>query len=184
VSCFSKKVGILFLLIFLTGPHAVFSSEEGTRHITGKGTDLYFMNDKVFGTVKGHPIWAVYDCGAEIRGEIDIKGTYHGFHLTYPGDGDRIITGEFGSLKMALGRLEKKDRRVIYPVQVEEKAYSFSIRYEKIQGEHMVNSIIDGEIEKGIPLTLTVDGALCPFATTGIIMVVVGSRILSHPSGP
>ncbi len=51
------------------------ASQEGTRHITGKDIDIYFMNDKLFGHIKKHPLWAIYNCGSDIKGEIDVNGT-------------------------------------------------------------------------------------------------------------
>lgn len=35
-----------------------FAADEGTRHIVGDDVDMFFMNDKVFGTVAGHPLWS------------------------------------------------------------------------------------------------------------------------------
>ena len=43
----------------------------------------------------------------------------------------------------------------------------------------MVNSIIEGELAEGMKIKLMVDGHLCPFATTGIILITVGSLVLS-----
>jgi len=76
------------------------------------------MNDKVFGTTgrlvetendrafprkagNGHPLWAIYNCGSDINGEIDIDGTYHYFAFKYRRQVDRIITGKVGPLKMS-----------------------------------------------------------------------------------
>ena len=49
-------------------PPAAAGFDEGTRHITGSGADIYFMNDKVFGTAAGRPLWAIYNCGESING--------------------------------------------------------------------------------------------------------------------
>jgi hypothetical protein len=83
---------VLIAVLSVTG----FASEEGTRHITGKNIDVYFMNDKVFGHVKNNPLWAIYNCGSDIKGQIDVKGTYHKFDLRYHRGGDQKITGSFG----------------------------------------------------------------------------------------
>ena len=174
-----RKVFMISILMLLAMPLSILASGEGTRHITGIGKDIYFMDDKVFGTVNGHPLWAVYNCGSDIKGKIDIKGTYHDFSFRYQNKPDRLIIGEFGPLKMALGNIRKMGREIIYRVFVGDKEYSFSIRYERIEDEHMINSIIEGGLENGKRLHLTVDGHLCPFATTGIIMIVVGSAVLS-----
>ena len=78
-----KRAIVLNLLITFTLAlsGAVFASEEGTRHITGDNVDVYFMNDKVFGHVGKHPLWAIYNCGTDIKGEIDVDGTYHEFQM-------------------------------------------------------------------------------------------------------
>ena len=75
---------------------AARASGEGTRHITGSGVNVYFMNDKVFGAVNGQPVWAIYNCGSDINGEIDIRGEFHTFEFVYHQKGDRVITGKFG----------------------------------------------------------------------------------------
>jgi hypothetical protein len=139
------------------------------------------MDDKVFGTVKGHPLWAVYKCGSEIRGKIDIGGAYREVHFAYRKGGNRIIEGTFDTLKMALGNIEESGESVIYPVFAGDRAYRFSIRYERVEGGHMVNSIIEGDTGGGNHMRLSVDGRLCPFATTGIVMIVVGAVLLSGP---
>ncbi len=157
------------------------ASGEGTRHITGSGINVYFMNDKVFGTVNGQPVWAIYNCGSDINGEIDIRGKFHTFEFVYHPKGDRVITGNFGPKSVALGRIERKDRQFIYQVFVGNTEYTFSIRYEKVEAEHLVNSIIEGELGSNKPLKLKVDGHLCPFATTGIILIVAGAFMLSSP---
>lgn len=174
-----KKLLTGILLFFMTFPCPLFATEEGTRHITGRDMDMYFMDDKVFGTVHGCPLWAVYNCGSEINGKIDLSGTYHTFRLQYPREGDIIVTGNFGPLPLSLNRIEKKNDRVLYHLSVESKSYVFSIRYERLEEDHMVNSIIEGEDGQGNPIKLNVDGPLCPFATTGIILIVVGSVALS-----
>lgn len=150
-----KRLYILIALLLLTCP--ALASDEGTRHITGTGMDVYFMNDKVFGIAgrlvetendrssphlggNGHPLWAIYNCGSDINGEIDIDSTYHLF--------------------------------------VDEKECLFSIRYEKVEDDHLVNSIIEGKLQNEKEIRLTVDGPLCPFATTGIIMIASGAYAL------
>jgi len=176
-------------LLLLTCPALAF--EEGTRHITGTGMNVYFMNDKVFGTAgrpveaendrtfprktgNGHPLWAIYNCGSDIKGEIDIDGTYHYFSFKYHRQADRIIRGKFGPLKMSLGKIEKTNTGFIYHAFVDEKESLFSIRYEKMEDDHLVNSIIEGKFQNGREIRLIVDGPLCPFATTGIIMIASG----------
>jgi hypothetical protein len=63
----------------VASPIPILASGEGTSHITGTGNNIYFMDDKMFGTIYGHPLWAIYHCGSEIEGQIDIQGTYHHF---------------------------------------------------------------------------------------------------------
>lgn len=94
------------------------------------------MNDKVFGTVNDHPLWAVYDCGTEIRGEIDIQGNCHRFHFTYLGEEDSLITGNFGALKISLGKLRKEAGRIIYPIKAGEKTYFFPYGIKKFKKAH------------------------------------------------
>lgn len=156
---------------------AMASSGEGTRRIVGEDVDMVFMNDKVFGTVAGHPLWAIYECGKDIKGEIDVDGAYREFTFEYKTEGDRKIVGKFGETEMALGQIEKQDGGFVYHVFVEGREYTFRIRYEKLEGDHMVNSIIEGSLGKGRELKVTVDGQLCPFATTGIVLIAAGSSM-------
>lgn len=173
-----KKL-IASILIILCFQIDLLAMEEGTRHITGENVNLYFMNDKVFGTVGNNPIWAIYNCATDIQGEMDIKGTYHKFSFEYHRQGERAITGSFGSIKMALGGIERKDKKFVYHVFAGDSEYIFSVRYKRIEDEHMVNSIIEGELADGMKIKLMVDGHLCPFATTGIILITVGALVLS-----
>ena len=170
---------MVFWLLLLMAPRLALSNGEGTRHITGEGVDLYFMQDKLFGSVGGHPLWAIYRCGSEIRGEVDIGGTYHKLSFRYHREGDRIITGVFGSTPMALGKIEKREQGFVYHVFVDGEEYGFSINYTRMENEHMVNSVIEGSLPNHKEITLTVDGHLCPFATTGIILIIAGSAALS-----
>jgi|GEM_PF-2040920 hypothetical protein len=174
-------INVLFLslCLALVSPLISQASDEDTRHITGNGVNIYFMKDKVFGSVYGHPVWAIYNCGSDINGEIDIRGDFHELDFTYHQKGDRIITGNFGPFSTALGKIERKDKKFIYQVFVGEKEYTFSIRYEKIESDHLVNSIIEGKFGPNKTFKLTVDGHLCPFATTGIILIVTGALMLS-----
>jgi hypothetical protein len=174
-----KRMATVFLLFFLAVPFTLLATQEGTRTITGDGIDMYFMNDKVFGSIANHPLWAIYNCGSDIKGEIDIDGKYHKFSFSYQREGGPIIKGSFGSLEMALEGIEKQADKVSYHVLVGEKQCEFSIKYEKIVEKHMVNSIIQGELPTGKKIKLTVDGHLCPFATTGIILIVAGSVAVS-----
>ena len=139
---------------------------------------MFFMNDKVFGTVDGHPLWAMYDCGSSIKGEMDVDGTYHTFAFDYRDGGDRKIVGTFGKHAMSLGHVEKKEGGFVYHVFVGEEEHIFSIRYESLDAGHMLNSIIEGSVGTGRNLQLTVDGHLCPFATTGIILIAAGSTLV------
>ena len=50
--------------------------------------------------------------------------------------------------------------------------------YEQLEDEHMLNSIIEGSLGQGRDLRLKVDGHLCPFATTGIILIAAGSTLV------
>jgi len=79
---------------------------------------------------------------------------------------------------MALGKIERKAEKVVYHVFINDKQCTFSIKYEKIKDKHMVNSAIEGEVTTGKKIKLTVDGHLCPFATTGIVMIIAGSVVL------
>lgn len=180
---FKSPMNVCLWVLLLTVLFSQVSraSGEGTRHIAGSGVNIYFMNDKVFGAVNGQPVWAVYNCGSDITGEIDIRGEYHTFEFAYHQKGDRVITGKFGTLSVALGRVDRKDHKFIYQVFVGDAEYAFSIRYEKIEAEHLVNSIIEGKLGPDRPLRLAVDGHLCPFATTGIILIVAGALMLSSP---
>jgi len=152
---------VLFAVLFVTG----FASGEGTRHITGKNIDVYFMNDKLFGQVNNHPLWAIYNCGSDIQGEIDVN--------------DRRITGSFGREEISIGTITKTKRGFVYQALIGKNEYSFSVRYEEIEKEHLVNSIIEGETDGGKKVKMLVDGHLCPFATAGIILIIAGSIILS-----
>ncbi len=165
---------LLLVLVATVAPAA----EEGTRHITGTAVDMYFMNDKVFGTVSGYPLWALYNCGSDINGEMDVKGTYHKFSFAYHQEGDKKITGTFSSQEMSLGAVDKQENGFLYHVFIGDKEHTFSIRYEALESEHLVNSVIEGALPDGKQLRLTVDGRLCPFATTGIILIAVGSSLL------
>ena len=109
---------------------------------------------------------------------MDVEGTYHKFNFQYQRGGQCKVTGSFGSLKMALGKIERKDDKVVYHVSINEKQCTFSIKYEQIKDKHMVNSLIEGEVTTGKKIKLTVDGHLCPFATTGIVMIIAGSVVL------
>jgi hypothetical protein len=173
-----RSAAVLGVLLLL-GSLGALAAEEGTRHIEGDGVDMFFMNDKVFGTVAGHPLWAIYNCGSDIKGEMDVEGTYHAFTFEYQKEGDRKIVGTFGAKEMSLGEVEKTDDGFIYHVFVGEQEHLFSIRYEKLEHDHMVNSIIEGSLGKGRDLKVTVDGQLCPFATTGIILITAGSSLTS-----
>ena len=175
-----KKITVSSLLILLCVAFSagVFASDEGTRHITGDGVDLYFMNDKLFGHVDRHPLWAIYNCGVDIKGEIDINGTYHPFQMIYHRGGNRILTGTVGEYFVALGDIKRTKEGFTYQVFIKEKEYAFSIKYERIENEHLVNSVIEGDVGKKKKVKMVVDGHLCPFATTGIICIAAGSAML------
>ena len=168
-------IGSAFLSALLPG--SAFPSWEGTRHVIGDGIDLYFMNDKVFGHVNKNPLWAVYTCATDIKGEMDVRGTYHRLDLRYNQAGEHTITGSFGSQPVAVTTIEKTEGGLIFGVLIGKKEYSFSTRYEQLEREHMVNAIIEGKIDGGKDMKLTVDGPLCPFATAGIILIVAGSTL-------
>jgi hypothetical protein len=176
-----RRAVATFILVLVTCTATVLLAEEGegTRHITGPGLDMYFMNDKVFGTAGGHPLWAMYTCGKEIKGEMDVAGAYRAFDFTYLQEGDRTITGTFASTAMALGAIDKQDNGFVYHVFIGEREQLFSIRYQELEGKHMVNSVIEGTLPDGKTLKLTVDGRLCPMATTGIILIAAGSALQS-----
>jgi hypothetical protein len=155
-----------------------FTADEGTRHITGPNADMYFMNDKVFGTAGGHPLWAIYNCGSDIKGEMDLGGKYTSFAFTYLGEGDRKITGTFGTTAMALGAIDKQEGGFVYHVFVGDQEQLFSIRYQELEDAHMVNSVIEGTLPDGKVVKLSVDGRLCPMATTGIILIAAGAALV------
>jgi hypothetical protein len=173
-----RKMAVVLVLVALIVPAVAVGMKEGTRHITGEETDLYFMNDKVFGVVQNRPLWAIYNCGSEIDGEIDIGGSYQRFNFQFRNEGAQRIIGSFGSLKMALGKIERTGKGFTYHVVVGNNEYEFSISYKRVEAEHLVDSLIEGELD-GRKIRLSVDGHLCPFATTGIILIVVGSVALS-----
>jgi hypothetical protein len=172
-----RRTTLALALLLAFGFAITLAEDEGTRHIVGDDVDMFFMNDKVFGTVDGHPLWAIYNCGSDIKGEIDVGGTYHKFSFEFGKEKDKKIVGTFGANEMSLGDVEKTDGGFVYHVFVGETEYLFKIRYEELEGEHMVNSIIEGSVGDGRDLKLTVDGHLCPFATTGIILIAAGSSL-------
>jgi len=176
----STAMVVLGVLLMLMPAGAAASQGEGTRHITGSGMDLFFMDDKVFGTAGGHPLWAIYNCGSDIAGKIDIGGAYRDLNFTYHREGEDLITGTFGDLKLSMGRIEKVPGGLVYPVAAAGTVYRFTIRYAKQEDGHLVNSIIEGAVGGKNPLRLTVDGRLCPFATTGIIMIAVGAALSAN----
>ena len=98
-----STVALVIVLAFCS--LAALAEEEGTRHIVGEDLDMFFMNDKVFGTVAGHPLWAIYNCGSDINGEMDVEGNYHKFAFEYTKGGDRKIVGNFGDNEMSLGEI-------------------------------------------------------------------------------
>jgi hypothetical protein len=172
------RITSFLLCFFLLLPIGLKASPgEGTRHITGSGMDLYFMDDKVFGTANGHPLWAIYNCGADIAGAIDIGGTTYALAFAYHRDGDQLITGTFGTMTLAMGNIEKTADGLVYHLVAGETPLRFTIRYDKQEDGHLVNSIIEGSAGEDRSIRLTVDGRLCPFATTGIIMIAVGAAL-------
>ena len=170
--------GLLGIWISLTVLVPSYAADEGTRHITGEGVDIYFMNDKLFGHVDRHPLWAIYNCGTDIKGQIDVDGKYHEFQMVYQRGGNRILTGTIGDNYVALGDVKRTNDGFIYQVFIKEKEYAFSIKYERIEDEHLVNSVIEGDVGTGKKIRLVVDGHLCPFATTGIICIAAGTAML------
>ena len=168
----------LAVVLFTAFTMTAFATEEGTRHITGDGVDVYFMNDKLFGHVDRHPLWAIYNCGSDIKGQIDVNGQYHAFEMVYHRHGNRVLTGTVGNYYVALGEIKRTKKGFDYQVFIKEKEYHFTVTYERLQDEHMVNSIIEGDVGKEKKIKMTVDGQLCPFATTGIICIAAGSAML------
>ncbi len=164
------------VLLLITTPCKAIGSEK-TRHITGDGTNIYFMQDKVFGVINNHPIWAIYNCGSDISGEVDKNGTYISFSFNFPKEGGKRVAGTFGKKEIGLGNIEKTDKKLVYHVLVNGKEYLFSVIPEKIEGNHMVNSVIEGTLDKSRIMRFNVDGELCPFATTGIILIVSGAML-------
>lgn len=175
----NKRILFSFLALWLISCPSISASQEGTRNITGSGINLYFMNDKVFGTANTNPLWAIYNCGSSISGEMDIKGKYYTFEYAYHQKSKQIITGNFGPLKMSMGKILKTNSGFLYEVLVDSKKHTFSIQYEKVQDGHMLNSIIKGNTVNNQPIHLKADGHLCPFATTGIIMITLGATYVA-----
>ena len=164
------------VLLLISTPCSAAESEK-TRHITGDGIDIYFMQDKVFGVINNHPIWAIYNCGSDISGEIDKNGTYITFSFKFSKEREKRFTGTFGKKEIGLGDIEKTDKKLIYHVFVNGKEYLFSVIPEKIEENHMVNSVIEGTLDERRIMRFHVDGELCPFATTGIILIVSGAML-------
>ena len=175
-----KAISLTLCIVFTVVLFGVVgASEEGTRHITGDNVDVYFMNDRLFGHVEKHPLWAIYNCGRDIKGQIDVDGTYHQFHMVYHRTGNRKITGNFGTYYIAMGDIRRIESGFVYQVFVKEKEYFFTIKYEQFEQEHLINSVIEGKIADGKTIKWTVDGRLCPFATTGVILIALGSMVVS-----
>ena len=104
-------VTILFLMFVLVSP--LTFANEGTRHITGNDVDIYFMNDKVFGTVSGYPLWAIYNCGKDINGEMSHNGNTREFSFLYNHQGNPLINGSFGNMQMSLDGIKRQNN--IFP---------------------------------------------------------------------
>ena len=75
--------------------------------------------------------------------------------------------------------MERTEGGLTYNLMIGKEKRVFSVRYEQLQQEHMVNSVIEGEVEDGKKIRMVVDGHLCPFATAGVILIVVGSALSS-----
>ena len=82
-----------------------------------------------------------------------------------------------GDFFVGLGDVKRTKVGFIYQVFIKEKEYAFTIKYERIEDEHLVNSVIEGDVGKK-KIKMVVDGQLCPFATTGIICIAAGSAML------
>ena len=95
-------------------------------------------------------------------------------------EGDKKITGVFGTEEISMGAIKRAESGFVYQVFIGKKEHSFSIRYERFEKGHMINSIIEGEIGDGEKIKMVVDGRLCPFATTGIILIAAGSLLVSR----
>lgn len=80
-------------------------------------------------------------------------------------------------MTLAMETIEKTADGLVYHVMAGETPLRFTIRYEKQEDGHLVNSIIEGSAGEDRPIWLVVDGRLCPFATTGIIMIAVGAAL-------
>lgn len=168
--------------LLLAGLPAAASAEgEGTRRITGSGMDVYFMDDKVFGTVMGRPLWAIYNCGSDIEGRMDAGGRYRHFVFQYHRQDVPIVDGRFGETTMALQRIEKGADGFVYHLESGGVPLRFSIHYRRVDADHLVDSTIKGTLASGRPIELKVDGRLCPFATSGIILIAAGA--LEAPEG-
>jgi len=176
----TRLTSFLFCVLLILPIGLEASPGEGTRHITGSGMDLYFMDDKVFGTANGHPLWAIYNCGSDIAGLIDIGGSYYNLAFAYHRDGAQLITGTFGTMTLTMENIEKTAAGLVYHVVAGETPLRFTIRYDKQEDGHLINSIIEGRAGEDRPIRLTVDGRLCPFATTGIIMIAVGAVLAAE----
>jgi len=172
---FPVAILVVLIVAFVTLAPAT-AEEEGTRHIVGDGVDLYFMNEMVFGTVDGSPLWAIYNCGSDIQGKIDVAGKYRPFEFRYQKEDPKIV-GSFGRHGVAVDEIETRENGFVYHVVAGADEHLFSIRYEELEGGHMLNSVIEGTRPDGRAVTLKVDGHLCPFATSGVILIAAGTAL-------
>ena len=140
-----KHLFFLAIWVLLILPISSMASPgEGTRHISGSGMDLFFMDDKVFGTANDHPLWAIYNCGSDIFGTIDINGTYHEMAFAYHREGDYLMTGTLGDLTLSMGKIEKTEDGLVYHVIVENRVHRFTIRYHRRSRRDGPAGTVDG----------------------------------------
>ena len=88
---------------------------------------------------------------------MDVDGTYRDFEFEYHSGGDRKVTGTFGDTKMSLGEIEKADGGFVYHLFVGEVEHIFSVRFEKLDEGHLLNSIIEGSLG-GIVANVVIGG--------------------------
>jgi hypothetical protein len=170
----SRILGIVGLVLLALA--SVAGAQEAPRRIHGGGVDLQMEGDLVFGTVGGLPVWARYRCGRDIQGTMEAAGARMDFAFTYAGkDAPRLVTGSFGGREAALERILPLDQGFVYELSLGEDLLEFRIRYHRDVQGHMQNPVIEGRLPGRRAVRLTVEGQLCPFATSGLILMVAGA---------
>jgi hypothetical protein len=167
---FWGTVGVLLVMAVAAG------AQEAPRRVRGSGVDLVFADDLVYGSVGGRAVWASYRCGRDIQGAMEGEGTRLEFAFTYAEKGaPRVVSGSFGGREAALERIVPVEQGFVYDLSLGEDLLEFHIRYLRNAQGHLENPVIEGRLPGRQAVRLTVDGPLCPFATTGVILIVAGA---------